>query len=131
MDVYGGGNGRLVVYGGGRWKMGGLRWLVTMEVVLVVYGVGADSSIMLNLPSKQQGLVRYCTSTLPSDGGNAATTLWCHEMLVAVDAAGRRLTYEVVDNNMGFKQYLSTIKLSPIDGDDKPSCEIEFWEIND
>ncbi|KAK2977984.1 hypothetical protein RJ640_023522 [Escallonia rubra] len=81
-----------------------------------------DNSITLNLPSKQQGLVRYCASTLPSDGGNAATTLWCHEKLVAIDAAGRRLTYEVVDNNMGFKQYLSTIKLSPVDGDDKPSC---------
>ncbi|KAK3034646.1 hypothetical protein RJ639_033601 [Escallonia herrerae] len=88
----------------------------------------ADTSITLNLPSKQHGLVRYCASMLPSHGGNAATTLWCHEKLVAIDAAGQRLTYVVVDNSMGFKQYLSTIKLSPVDDDDKPSCEME-WSV--
>ncbi|KAK3042420.1 hypothetical protein RJ639_000144 [Escallonia herrerae] len=77
--------------------------------------LGSNSSITLNLPSKQQGLVRYCASTLPSDCDNATTTLWCHEKLVAINAAGWRLTYEVADNNMGFKQYLSTIKLSPVD----------------
>ncbi|KAK3040981.1 hypothetical protein RJ639_029091 [Escallonia herrerae] len=113
------------------------KWLPSIDTCHQVEGVQG-----------QPGLVRYCASTVPpSHGGNAATTLWCHEKLLAIDAAGRSLTYEVVDNNMGFKQYLSTIKLSdnnmgfkqylstiklsPINGDDKPSCQMEWCFVAD
>ncbi|KAK2991820.1 hypothetical protein RJ640_006380 [Escallonia rubra] len=97
------------------------KWLPSIDTCHQVEGVQG-----------QPGLVRYCASTVPpSDSGNAATTLWCHEKLMAIDAAGRRLTYEVVDNNMGFKQYLSTIKVSPVEGDDKPSCEMEWSFVAD
>ncbi|KAF7112504.1 hypothetical protein RHSIM_RhsimUnG0223000 [Rhododendron simsii] len=78
------------------------------------------------------GLIRYCGATVPSlSGGDEKLTLWCHEKLLAMDPIGRLMTYVVLDNNMGFKSYESTIKLLPIDGDDEPGCRIEWSFVTD
>ncbi|KAE9452321.1 hypothetical protein C3L33_15776, partial [Rhododendron williamsianum] len=78
------------------------------------------------------GLIRYCGATVPSpSGGDEKLTLWCHEKLLAMDPIGTLMTYNVLDNNMGFKSYESTIKLLPIDGDDEPGCRIEWSFVTD
>lgn len=78
------------------------------------------------------GLIRYCDATVPSpSGGDEKLTLWCHEKLLAIDPVERWMTYNVLDNNMGFTTYVSTIKVLPIDGDDEPGCRIEWSFITD
>lgn len=64
-------------------------------------------------------LVRHC----------AADKHWCRERLTAIDPAEKRLSYEVVDSNMGFKRYEATMKV--VDGGDGAGCEIEWSFVAD
>ncbi|XP_057466636.1 lachrymatory-factor synthase-like [Actinidia eriantha] len=81
----------------------------------------------------QPGLIRYCASTITSSsrGTGEKAIKWCHEKLLAMDPIERCLTYEVLDNNMGFNSYLSTMKVLPIDGDDEHGCQIEWSFVCD
>ncbi|KAL6986789.1 hypothetical protein U1Q18_043555 [Sarracenia purpurea var. burkii] len=82
----------------------------------------------------QPGLIRYCASTVSSSSGGSddhPTINWCHEKLLSMDPIERCLTYEVLDNNLGFKSYLSTMKVLPIDGDGEPGCQIEWSFVSD
>ncbi|KAJ8423467.1 hypothetical protein Cgig2_013510 [Carnegiea gigantea] len=58
----------------------------------------------------QPGVVRYCASM---DGNQ-----WAKERLLMIDPSDMCFSYEIVDNNAGFKSYVSTVRLDPIDGDD-------------
>ncbi|KAL7122016.1 hypothetical protein ACP275_01G019600 [Erythranthe tilingii] len=83
-----------------------------------------------------EGLVRYCAATTlaPSAAGaGGGVVKWCHEKLLDVDPVGMRLSYEVLDNNMGLKSYRSTIKVVPagvINGGDE-GCQIEWSFLAD
>ncbi|CAI9093565.1 OLC1v1029096C2 [Oldenlandia corymbosa var. corymbosa] len=112
------------------------KWLPTIDTCYQVEGING-----------QPGAVRYCSSTTTlsdanhhhhDDGGTAKTAvLWCHEKLVSVDAAGllRSLSYQVLDNNLGIKSLVTTIKVSPAvstDGDDDGSgCQIQWSFVAD
>ncbi|KAL7159290.1 hypothetical protein ABFS83_01G018100 [Erythranthe nasuta] len=95
------------------------KWLPTIDTC---YKVVDDD---------EEGLVRYCAATTPADaggGGGGGVVKWCHEKLLDIDPVGMRLSYEVLDNNMGLKSYRSTIKVVPagvINGGDE-GCQIEW-----
>ncbi|KAK7351502.1 hypothetical protein VNO77_11014 [Canavalia gladiata] len=78
----------------------------------------------------QPGLIRYCALTIADDADPEKTVMkWAKEKLVVIDPIQHRLTYEVLDNNMGLKSYVATIKLLPIisDGNSKPTdCKIQW-----
>ncbi|XP_057799858.1 lachrymatory-factor synthase-like [Salvia miltiorrhiza] len=95
------------------------KWLPTIDTCFKVVDDG---------DGKSGGLVRHCAAS--PRGGDPAVR-WCRERLTGVDAAGRRLSYEVVDSNMGFKSYESTLRVVPIDGGDDPGCEIEWSFVAD
>ncbi|KAL6524057.1 hypothetical protein OROMI_031152 [Orobanche minor] len=81
------------------------------------------------------GRVRYCATTIPTppSGDGEGVVKWCHEKLLDIDPIGKWLSYEVLDNNMGFKSYKSTMKVLPINGGDDPrsGCMIEWSFLAD
>ncbi|KAL0318377.1 UNVERIFIED_CONTAM: hypothetical protein Sangu_1993900 [Sesamum angustifolium] len=96
------------------------NWLPTIDTCRKVEGAHPD-------------LVRYCAATLPPppDGGDGVVK-WCHEKLLAMDPTQKLLSYEVLENNMGFKSYKSTIKVTAIEGGDAPNgCQIEWSFLAD
>ncbi|KAI3677275.1 hypothetical protein L1987_86898 [Smallanthus sonchifolius] len=75
----------------------------------------------------EPGLVRYCvfteqsSSALPNDIDKAPTK-WCNEKLLSMDPVQRTLSYEMTENNLGFRSYIGKIKVIEIDG----GCKIEW-----
>lgn len=76
----------------------------------------------------KSGLVRHCAA---SPRGGDPEVRWCRERLTGIDPVGKWLSYEVVDNNMGFKSYKSTLKVVPTDGGDEFGCQIEWSFVAD
>lgn len=74
------------------------------------------------------GLVRYCSSTSPPSSGESDQTAvkWAKERLVIIDPAERCLSYEILDNNMGFKFYAATFRVVEGDGEDGSIIEWSF-----
>ncbi|KAL0739345.1 hypothetical protein Bca4012_015555 [Brassica carinata] len=78
----------------------------------------------------QTGLVRYCASNKIKD----EETKWAKERLVEIDPVGRCLSYEVLENNVGFGSYVATVKVVPVDGGDESDgkiCRIEWSFVSD
>ncbi|XWS72516.1 hypothetical protein CRYUN_Cryun02cG0046600 [Craigia yunnanensis] len=70
----------------------------------------------------QPGLVRHCET----DVG------WANEKLLTIDPTNRSLSYEILENNIGLKNYVATLKVFPMEGDGKPAgCKIEWSFIAD
>ncbi|CAI0441396.1 unnamed protein product [Linum tenue] len=67
------------------------------------------------------GCVRYCSGFSIPAAGEAAVS-WSKERLTAVDHARRFLSYEIVDCNIGFEGYESTVEIVP----DGKGCAIEW-----
>ncbi|KAG9449129.1 hypothetical protein H6P81_009094 [Aristolochia fimbriata] len=68
-----------------------------------------ESTIVSGEPGKV-GCVRLCSGNpLPGSQERAFT----NEKLVAYDPTNRTLSYEVVENNIGFKDYVATLKVLP------------------
>ncbi|CAN0907254.1 Lachrymatory-factor synthase [Linum grandiflorum] len=65
----------------------------------------------------QPGLVRYC----------ASKAMWCKERLLAIDPTDRCLSYEILDNNIGFGSYVSTIRV--VDQHQPPGCCRIEWSF--
>lgn len=94
------------------------------------------------------GSIRYCEgSSIPSqetkDNKERSTVIsWSKEKLTAIDPAEKSLSYEIIDSNIGFHSYVSTIKIikNPIpegdsttivepggdDGNGERGCVIEW-----
>ncbi|XP_051137284.1 lachrymatory-factor synthase-like isoform X2 [Andrographis paniculata] len=66
--------------------------------------------------------LRYCA------GGGGGDVKWCRERLVSVDSENRCLSYELLESNMGFKSYRSTIGVEPAAGDGGGGCRI-VWSF--
>nr|GME10671.1 lachrymatory-factor synthase [Ipomoea batatas] len=80
----------------------------------------------------QLGCIRYCAGFSLSgktdcageeNPAPAVPTNWSKERLIAMDPAARTLSYEMLDGSIGFKNYVSTVKIVP--GGDE-GCEIEW-----
>ncbi|OMO96211.1 Polyketide cyclase/dehydrase [Corchorus capsularis] len=76
----------------------------------------------------QPGLVRHCKGP----GG------WCNEKLLTIDSTNFCLSYEALENNVGLKNYVATLKVLPVlEGheDGKPGaaagCKIELSFVSD
>ncbi|KAI3945270.1 hypothetical protein MKX01_035031 [Papaver californicum] len=88
--------------------------------------------------SGQPGCIRYCAgSSIPSSSSNNGRhdddvigTNWSTERLVDIDSVQRSITYEIVDCNIGFKSYVSTMEVVPCNGD-KKGCLIEWSFVVD
>ncbi|GMH10795.1 hypothetical protein Nepgr_012636 [Nepenthes gracilis] len=64
------------------------------------------------------GSVRYCAgSSIPAKSAGHKRASWTKERLVAVDDEARRLSYEIVESNIGFESYVSTVRISEISDD--------------
>ncbi|KAK6927339.1 Polyketide cyclase/dehydrase [Dillenia turbinata] len=76
----------------------------------------------------QPGLIRYCalTGSSSTSGGSESSIMWAHEKLLMIDAIQRCFSYEVLENNLGFKKYVATIAVSEINGG--TGCEI-VWSF--
>ncbi|KAK9068383.1 hypothetical protein SSX86_012496 [Deinandra increscens subsp. villosa] len=71
------------------------------------------------------GGTRYCAGfSLPNKDGGANQVSWSKERLVAVDREKMSMSYEMVDCNVGFESYLSTIKIAC--GDGGQGCVVEW-----
>ncbi|KAI6680013.1 hypothetical protein NL676_033894 [Syzygium grande] len=82
----------------------------------------------------QPGLVRYCASaSLGGGDSDPSKVKWANERLLMMDPSDKCFTYEVLDNNMGLKSYVSTIRVVPMnDGDAKMAgCMIEWSFVAD
>ncbi|XVE71002.1 hypothetical protein DITRI_Ditri10aG0114800 [Diplodiscus trichospermus] len=71
----------------------------------------------------QPGLVRHCEGQLG----------WAKEKLLTINPTNRTLSYQIVENNIGFNNYVATLKISPLmEGEGKPGgCKIEWWFVVD
>ena len=76
------------------------HWFPTLSACYGIHG-----------SNREPGCIRYCAGfSLPS---NDAAVSWSKERLLAVDDVDRSLTYEIVESNIGFQSYESTIKVAP------------------
>lgn len=98
------------------------KWLQTIDTCYKVDGAYG-----------QPGLIRYCGSTISSssNGSDKSMIMWCHEKLLEIDSIKRALSYEILENNMGFKQYKGTFEVVPIDDDGEEGCEIVWRFVAD
>ncbi|KAK6782465.1 hypothetical protein RDI58_020261 [Solanum bulbocastanum] len=91
-----------------------------------------DTCHQINSNNKDE-IIRYCASTAPpssSDNGEGIIK-WCHEKLLTVNKIERCLSYEVLDNNIGIRSYVSTLKVLALDGVDEGGCQIEWSFVAD
>ncbi|KAK7384969.1 hypothetical protein VNO78_30673 [Psophocarpus tetragonolobus] len=71
----------------------------------------------------EPGCIRFCAgSSIPSSSNGADTVSWSNERLVAVDDLDLTLKYQMVENNLGFRSYESTIRVL----DDGEGCMLEW-----
>lgn len=98
---------------------------------------GVDTCYQVEGELGQPGLVRYCSSgTASSDGSHEGKVIWAKEKLIMINPSERCLSYEILENNAGFKSYVATMKAFPIndgdeDGDGQHGCKIEWSFIAD
>ncbi|OMO96209.1 Polyketide cyclase/dehydrase [Corchorus capsularis] len=82
---------------------------------------GVDKCYRIEGSPGQPGLVRHC-----EDGAGG----WCNEKLLAIDPTNLCLSYQVVENTVGLKNYVATLKVLPVFEDGKPAaaagCKIEL-----
>lgn len=71
------------------------------------------------------GCVRYCEGE-PRDDGLGAD--WANETLHEHDGNGRRLRYEMNDNNMGFGRFFATFSVVEPSSPGAAGCELR-WEF--
>lgn len=81
----------------------------------------------------EPGCIRYCSGfglkqVVNTDELSSSNLSWSKEKLVAVNNEEKTFTYEIVDCNIGFKSYVSSIKVVP-GGGDGGGCTVE-WRIS-
>lgn len=92
------------------------KWFSGLETSYGIYGSNGEF-----------GCVRYCLGcSIPSSDGCAA---WSKEKLIDIDEINLSLSYEIVDSNIGFNSYVSTVRVSPADTDH--GCIIEWSFVVD
>lgn len=91
------------------------KWFPSLSTCYGVHGTNGEP-----------GCIRYCSgSSIPSSNGDKLVN-WSKERLISVDEAEHRLCYEIVDSNIGFNSYVSTVQILPGDHDCQHGCVIEW-----
>ncbi|ESQ50322.1 hypothetical protein EUTSA_v10002295mg [Eutrema salsugineum] len=106
------------------------KWLPTVTTCHGVHGINGEL-----------GCIRFCSGSSIRSIGVESTVGWSKEKLVAVDPVERLLTYEIVESNIGFESYVSTVQILPRDDSgDAEGCVIEWgftvdpvggWSLDD
>ncbi|QCE16049.1 lachrymatory-factor synthase-like [Vigna unguiculata] len=100
-----------------------VAWTVVEDFCSIHKWMSLDTCYQLEGTLGKPGLIRYCASTV--DVENTPTLKWAKEKVLAIDPVERCLTYEIVENNMGFKFYVATLKVL---SNEEGGCKIE-WEF--
>ncbi|GAV89762.1 Polyketide_cyc2 domain-containing protein, partial [Cephalotus follicularis] len=88
------------------------KWFPTLATCLPVEGI-----------SGQPGCVRYCAGfKTPVDNNNEETVNWTKQKLLSIDPSDMTFSYSIIDGNVGFKGYISTVKVVP----KEDGCSIEW-----
>ncbi|XP_074277288.1 lachrymatory-factor synthase [Silene latifolia] len=88
------------------------KWFPTLSTSYGIHGING-------VP----GCIRYCLG----NSINATNSVsWSKERLIAVDEVNMSLSYEIVDSNIGFNSYVSTIRIIPVIADTGNGCVIEW-----
>ncbi|PNX65999.1 lachrymatory-factor synthase [Trifolium pratense] len=106
-------------------------WQVLQDFCNLHKWIPIDTCYQLEGIQNQPGVIRYCASTIKSPDSEP-TIKWAKEKLLTIDPIKRCLSYEIVDNNMGFKSYVATLKVVPINDDDEGAgCVVEWGFVCD
>ncbi|KZV37205.1 hypothetical protein F511_04624 [Dorcoceras hygrometricum] len=87
----------------------------------VCYGIHGNNG--------EPGCVRYCAgSGIKADesNGDKPGPSWSTERLLAIDHSQMKFSYEIVDCNIGFKSYVSSMKVVPAGGGGGGGCVVEW-----
>ncbi|CAO2816792.1 unnamed protein product [Amaranthus hypochondriacus] len=86
---------------------------------------GLDKCYHVEGTPGKPGLIRCCESSHYSGGD----VQYAKERLVMIDPSQMCVSYEILENNLGLKSYVATMKLFPINGDDeKGGCKF-VWSF--
>ncbi|EEF48192.1 Lachrymatory-factor synthase precursor, putative [Ricinus communis] len=106
------------------------KWFPTLTTCVPVEGI-----------SGQPGCVRYCAGfRTPVDNTNRRAdqevSNWTKQKLLSIDSKEMVFSYSIIDGNVGFNAYVSTVKVVP----NEDGCEIEWryevepvkdWKLED
>ncbi|XP_015898434.3 lachrymatory-factor synthase [Ziziphus jujuba] len=104
------------------------KWFPTLTTCLPVEGICG-----------QPGCVRFCAgfNTPVNCDGDKVRVNWTKQKLLAIDRTKLTFTYSIVDGNVGFNSYISTVKVIT-KGEDGCSLEwsyevepVEGWTLKD
>ncbi|BAT78360.1 hypothetical protein LR48_Vigan04g207100 [Vigna angularis] len=105
-----------------------VAWSVIEDFCNIHKWMSLDTSYQQEGTLGKPGLIRYCASTIVDEVKKTPTLKWAKEKVLAIDPVERSLSYEVIENNMGFKFYVATLKvLSREEG----GCKIEWGFVCD
>ncbi|KAF8035892.1 hypothetical protein BT93_C1803 [Corymbia citriodora subsp. variegata] len=81
----------------------------------------------------QPGLVRCCASATFGNNSDPSKLKWANERLLMMDPSDKCFSYEILDNNVGFKNYVATVRVMPMKDEDgkKNGCTIEWSYVSD
>lgn len=75
----------------------------------------------------EPGMIRCCES---SNFGGEGAAKYAKERLLMIDPSNMCLSYDIVDNNAGFKSYVATMRLFPVINGDDGKCWCKFvWNF--
>lgn len=89
---------------------------------------GIDTCYQVEGVAGQPGLIRYGAGAATDH--DETTVKWAKEKLLVMDPIKRCLSYEVLENNMGFKSYVAAMQVVPVTNDDE-GCKIEWSFVCD
>ncbi|GMQ06393.1 hypothetical protein CsSME_00051009 [Camellia sinensis var. sinensis] len=88
------------------------KWFPTLTTCLPIEGI-----------SGQPGCVRYCSGfRTPVNSGDEIVN-WTKQKLLSIDPKNMTFSYSIVDGNVGFNSYVSTVKVVPRG---EQGCDIEW-----
>ncbi|KAL8522115.1 hypothetical protein ACS0TY_012314 [Phlomoides rotata] len=94
------------------------KWFPGLPTCYGVHGVNGDP-----------GCIRRCSGfglKRPQEiNGDDSTLSWSEEKLVSIDHDRMSLTYEMVDSNIGFNCYVSTVEVVP--AAEGAAAAVEWW----
>ncbi|OIW08923.1 hypothetical protein TanjilG_05899 [Lupinus angustifolius] len=91
------------------------KWFPTLSTCLPLQGI-----------SGQPGCIRFCAGfKTPVENNGKQAINWTKQKLLSIDRSNMTFIYSIIDGNVGFHSYVSTVKVLPNE-DASDSCVIEW-----
>lgn len=88
------------------------KWFPSLTTCMLIEGVNG-----------KPGCVRYCAGfKTPVNRNDEKHLNWTKQKLLSLDKEKLSFSYSIIDGNVGFKSYVSVVKVVPREG----GCEIEW-----